>query len=94
MADVLADLEVVLRERFGARPEGSYSATLFADADLLQRKVMEEAFEVCLELGRAAPDRSRVAAEVADLLFHVLAGLVAAGVPLDDVFDELRRRRR
>jgi phosphoribosyl-ATP pyrophosphohydrolase len=94
MAEVLAELEGVLRARLAERPAGSYSATLFDDRELLQRKVMEEAFEVCLEFGRATPARERVAAEVADLLFHVLAALVATDVPLDDVLAELARRRR
>jgi len=94
MADVLEELESLLRERLAARPEGSYSASLFADRELLQRKVMEEAFEVCLELGRATPNRDRVAAEAADLLFHLLAGLVATDVPLDRVVADLRSRRK
>jgi phosphoribosyl-ATP pyrophosphohydrolase len=60
------------------------------------RKIIEEAFELCLELGRAGRDDfapARVAEEAADVVFHVLAGLVAAGVPLEDVLDELWVRR-
>ena len=90
--DVIARLEAVLRSRRAERPEGSYSARLFADPELVQRKVMEEAFETCLELGR--PDRSaeRVASEAADLVFHLVVGLVDAGVPFADVLAELDRR--
>ena len=54
--DVIDRLESVLRSRRAERPEGSYSARLFADPELVQRKVMEEAFETCLELGRTAAD--------------------------------------
>ena len=94
MSDVLAEIEEVLRARMAERPGGSYSVRLFEDHDKLQRKVMEEAFELCLELGRATPNRERVAAEAADLLFHTLVGLVTTGVSLDDVLAELRARRR
>ena len=91
---VLQEVEAVLRaRRDGAAPEGSYSVTLVRDPERAQRKIMEEAFELCLELGRAEVDRGRAAEEAADLLFHVLAGLVGADVPLADVLGELERRR-
>lgn len=92
---VLDQLEAVLVSRRDAgAPEGSYSATLLADPERVQRKIMEEAFELCQELGRPQPEARRTAEEAADLLFHVLAGLVGARVPLADVLAELERRRR
>jgi phosphoribosyl-ATP pyrophosphohydrolase len=94
MSFAIADLEVTLRERRRTRPEGSYSAKLFADRELLQRKVMEEAFETCLELARAPADRRRLASEAADLVFHLLVGLVDSGVSFDDVIRELEQRQR
>jgi phosphoribosyl-ATP pyrophosphohydrolase len=90
----IEELEAVLQDRRRQQPQGSYSATLFADPELVQRKIMEEAFEVCLELGRSQKDRDRVTAEAADLIFHLLAGLVASDVSFADVVDELARRRR
>lgn len=89
----LEDLETVLRSRLVDPPAGSYSATLLIDREQAQRKIMEEAFEFCLELGRSRVDQQRTAAEAADLLFHVLAGLVSAGVGLDRVMAELEARR-
>ena len=90
----IEDLEEVLRARLGADPSESYSARLYADRELLQRKVMEEAFEVCLELGRTPRDRDATVAEAADLVYHLLAGLVQDGISCDDVAAELARRRR
>ena len=90
--DVIDRLEAVLRSRRAERPEGSYSARLFADPELVQRKVMEEAFETCLELGRTPLVPERVASEAADLVFHLVVGLVDAGVPFADVLAELDRR--
>jgi phosphoribosyl-ATP pyrophosphohydrolase len=91
--DVLAALEGVLRSRREHAPEGSYSATLLADPEKASRKIMEEAYEFCLELLRPEFDEARTASEAADLVFHVLAGLVGAGVPLRAVLDELGQRR-
>ena len=95
---VLDELEAVLRSRRDAPPTdgSSYSATLLADPERAQRKIMEEAFEVCLELGRPAGERvpDRIASEAADLVFHLLVALVGAGVPWSAVLDELAARRR
>jgi phosphoribosyl-ATP pyrophosphohydrolase len=89
----ISELEAVLRQRDADRPAGSYTATLLADRERLQRKIMEEAFETCLELGRAEVDDARVVSEAADLLYHLMVGLVACGLSLDDVIGELGRRR-
>jgi phosphoribosyl-ATP pyrophosphohydrolase len=92
--DPLHELEQVLISRRELRPEGSYSAQLFADQERLMRKVMEEAFEVCLELGRAPVNADAVAAEAADLVYHLMAGLVSVDVDLDRVLAVLAARRR
>jgi len=92
--DPLHELEQVLISRRELRPEGSYSAQLFADQERLMRKVMEEAFEVCLELGRAQVNADAVAAEAADLVYHLMAGLVSVDVGLDRVLAVLAARRR
>lgn len=98
-AGILSEVEAVLHDRLHQAPPGSYSATLLRDPELAARKIMEEAFELCLELGRrgadgSSPDRQRVSEEAADVLFHVLAGVVGAGVGLDEVLAELEARRR
>ena len=90
----LEDIEAVLQQRLAEPVEGSYSLTLLTDVELAQRKIMEEAFELCLELGREPQDRQRTVAEAADLFFHALAGLVGAGVSLSAVMSELEARRR
>jgi phosphoribosyl-ATP pyrophosphohydrolase len=90
---ILAELEEVLRTRRTANPDESYTAQLLADPELAQRKIMEEAFEVCLELGRATNDPTLTAQEAADLIYHLMVGLVAVDVPLADVFAVLEGRR-
>jgi phosphoribosyl-ATP pyrophosphohydrolase len=93
---LLDDLEAVLRSRRDTPPSGSYTAELLADPERIQRKIMEEAFELCLELGRAqhGHDPTRVAEEAADVVYHLLVGLVAADVPVADVMAVLEGRRR
>ena len=93
---VVHEIEAVLRDRLAHQPEGSYSLTLLNDVEKVQRKIVEEAFELCLELGRREREDfapQRVAEEAADVLFHVLAALVGAGVPFDAVLAELTERR-
>lgn len=92
-AEILGELESVLRSRRDNPPAGSYSAGLLSDPERASRKIMEEAFEVCWELGRTRVDPDRLASESADLIFHLFTGLVGAGVPVDDVWKELAARR-
>lgn len=87
-------LELLLRARRVDAPTDSYSVTLVTDPEQASRKVIEEAYEVCVELMRPTVDRTRVAEEAADLVFHLLAGLVAVDVPLTAVLAELESRRR
>lgn len=86
-------LEALLRDRRRDPPPGSYSATLVRDPEQATRKIMEEAYELCVELLRPTVDRGRATEEAADLLFHLLAGLVAADVPFVSVLDTLEARR-
>ncbi len=90
----VAELDAFLRGRLAEAPRGSYSYRLLTDPVLVQRKIMEEAFEVCLELGAPQPDASAVAEEAADLVFHLVAALVSAGVAWEDVEAVLRARHR
>lgn len=90
----LDDLESVLRSRRDQPPAGSYTADLLGDPERIQRKIMEEAFELCLELGRAEHSPERTAEEAADVIYHLLVGLVSVGVPLSDVMTVLEERRR
>jgi phosphoribosyl-ATP pyrophosphohydrolase len=93
-ASFLPDLEAFLRTRLADAPAGSYSHTLLTDPVAVQRKVMEEAFEVCLELGAADVDRALLAEEAADLVFHLLCGIVGAGGSWAEVESVLRARHQ
>jgi phosphoribosyl-ATP pyrophosphohydrolase/phosphoribosyl-AMP cyclohydrolase len=77
-----------------AAPPGtrSYVRTLLETPMSAAEKIVEEAGELAFDLAAAAPDRARVVAEAADLIFHVLVGLAGHDVTLADVERELRRR--
>jgi phosphoribosyl-ATP pyrophosphohydrolase/phosphoribosyl-AMP cyclohydrolase len=88
---VLARVAEVIAERRRARPEKSYVVSLL-DAGLpkINGKIAEESRELIEALPQN--DAAHTAHEAADLIFHTLVGLEAAGVPIDDVFAQLRKR--
>ena len=80
-----------IRSRRGGDPQVSYTARLLAEGvDAITAKVTEEAAEtVAAALGETP---ARVAAESADLLYHLLVLWAAVGVEPGDVWAELARR--
>lgn len=89
---VLPALWSVLSDRDDHRPEGSWTAKLLDDPELLQSKVQEEAQELTMAYLQES-DR-RLAEEAADLLYHLLVTLKARGVPPERVLDVLKERMR
>lgn len=81
----------IIARRKRERPEKSYVVSLLdGGLDKVNGKILEEARELVEAL--PAGDPAHTAHEAADLLFHVLVGLEAAGVAPSAVFAELRRR--
>lgn len=92
MADfTLADLERIVASRGATSADTSYTAKLLAGGPpLAAKKLGEEAVEVVI--ASLQRDRTALAAEAADLLYHLLVVLRVGGVALDDVLAELGRR--
>ncbi len=89
---ILSELEATIRERRNADPEASYTARLLASGPRrAAEKVTEEAGEASAAALAGTPDE--LSAEAADLVYHLLALLVARGVPFEDVLAVLRERR-
>jgi phosphoribosyl-ATP pyrophosphohydrolase/phosphoribosyl-AMP cyclohydrolase len=81
----------ILARKADAAASASYTRTLLdAGATAIGAKLREEAEE----LGRALESESdqRVAAEAADLLYHLLVGLASRGVELRTVLETLASR--
>ena len=87
----LGALEGVIARRLADRPEGSYTAQLYAQGPKrMAQKVGEEGLEVALA-AVAASDRELIA-ESADLLYHLLLLLASRGLRLEQVIAELESR--
>jgi len=88
---ILHRLEQVIAARRASTAEKSYTkALLEAGMPKILAKIAEEHGELAAEL--PAGDDAKVVHETADLLFHVMVGLAARGIPLEAVLAELTRR--
>ena len=88
---VVARVADVIATRRRERPEKSYVVSLLdAGMTKINGKIAEESRELTEAL--LEKDAAHTAHEAADLIFHTLVGLEAAGVPIGAVFAELRRR--
>lgn len=84
-------LESVIAQRLADRPEGSYTARLWAQGPTrIAQKVGEEGVEVALAAVTQADDR--LVSESADLLFHLALLLKSRNLSLNAVVHELERR--
>jgi phosphoribosyl-ATP pyrophosphohydrolase len=91
LAEVLERLAATVEARKGADPSTSWTARLLAGGvERAAKKFGEEAVETVIAAVAADPDA--LAAESADLLYHWLVLMAAAGVPLEAVADKLRAR--
>jgi phosphoribosyl-ATP pyrophosphohydrolase len=89
-AEVLTRLAATIESRKGGDPSASYTAKLLADPSLAAKKLGEEAVETVVAATQG--NKSAIAAESADLIYHWLVVLAAAGVSLDDVAAKLEAR--
>ena len=84
-------MNATIAVRVGADPASSYTAKLLAGGPAVAaKKFGEEAVEAVIAAIQADPDA--LAAESADLIYHWLVLLAAAGVPLDAVAAKLEAR--
>jgi phosphoribosyl-ATP pyrophosphohydrolase/phosphoribosyl-AMP cyclohydrolase len=92
IGDVLDEIYAVVDDRRKNPQEGSYTNYLFDKGlDKICKKVGEEATEVVIAAKNGRHDE--VVYEVSDLLYHVCVLLVQQGVTLEDLHEELKRRR-
>jgi phosphoribosyl-ATP pyrophosphohydrolase len=89
-AEVLARLAATIESRKGGDASASYTAQLLADPARAAKKLGEEAVETVIAATQGGGEA--LAAESADLIYHWLVVLAAAGVSLDDVAAKLEAR--
>jgi phosphoribosyl-ATP pyrophosphohydrolase/phosphoribosyl-AMP cyclohydrolase len=93
LGEVLGRLSRVIRERHESRPEGSYTAELFAKGiPRIAQKVGEESTEVVIAATQG--NTVEIAEESADLLYHLLVLWKALGVAPGAVASALERRMK
>ncbi len=92
--EAAAELFATIRQRQeSGDPSGSYVARLLSQGvDRIGKKIGEEATEVVIAAKNG--DRAELAHEVADLWFHTYVLLAQQGMTPEDVWAELRARRR
>jgi phosphoribosyl-ATP pyrophosphohydrolase len=89
----LSDLYHTLESRKSANPASSYTARLIQSGeDEIVKKIGEEAIEVIL--AAKGQGESRIIEEIADLTYHVLVLMVSKGITLQDISNELNKRKK
>ncbi|HEY4243921.1 MAG TPA: bifunctional phosphoribosyl-AMP cyclohydrolase/phosphoribosyl-ATP diphosphatase HisIE [Kofleriaceae bacterium] len=88
---VLSRLAQILRARRDSSAEKSYTKSLLAAGwPKILAKLAEESGELAAEFPEGP--RDAVVHEAADLIFHLMVGLTARDIPIEDVLAELARR--
>jgi phosphoribosyl-ATP pyrophosphohydrolase/phosphoribosyl-AMP cyclohydrolase len=88
---IISRLADVVKARRAQSADKSYVASLLQKGfPKINAKITEEAREVAEAFIEG--DKAHITHEAADVLFHLMVGLEAADVPVQDVFAELRRR--
>ena len=90
MFESLEELVKIIRERKKSSPDTSYTNKLLNDKKLSAEKVREE----IKELLEAVEKNTNKIHESADVLYHLLVYFEANGIKIEDVIDELQKRKK
>ena len=90
MLKILEDLVLLARERRENPVEGSYTNKLLSDKHLSKDKIIEE----INELLESVDQNSNKIHEAADVIYHLIIYLEANNIKIEEVMDELSRRKK
>ena len=90
MLNTLESLFELARERKNTPLEGSYTNKLLSDKSLSKEKVLEE----INELIKAVEENTNKIHEAADVFYHLIMYLEANEVKIEDVMEELNKRKK
>ena len=90
MLNTLENLIKLARERKSSPVEGSYTNKLLNDKSLSKAKVLEEVNELI----EAVEENSNKIHEAADVFYHLLIYLEANDVKIEEVMEELKKRKK
>ena len=88
--NILDDLVKLARQRKSNPFEGSYTNKLLADKSLSKEKVLEE----INELIEAVDKNTNILHEAADVFYHLIMYLEANNVKIEEVMEELNKRKK
>ena len=88
--NILDDLVKLARQRKSNPVEGSYTNKLLADKSLSKEKVLEE----INELVEAVDKNNNFIHEAADVFYHLILYLEANNVKIEEVMEELNKRKK
>ena len=90
MLNTLENLIKLARERKSSPVQGSYTNKLLDDKSLSKAKVLEE----INELIEAVEENTNKIHEAADVFYHLLMYLEANDVKIEEVMEELEKRKK
>ena len=90
MLNTLENLIKLARERKTNPVEGSYTNKLLADKSLSKAKILEEIDELI----EAIEENTNKIHEAADVFYHLFMYLEANDVKIEDVMEELEKRKK
>ncbi len=90
MLNTLENLFNLARERKKTPVAGSYTNKLLGDKSLSKEKVLEEIGELI----EAVDNKSNTIHEAADVFYHLIMYLEANDVKIEDVMNELNKRKK
>ena len=90
MLSTLENLIKLARERKSVPIEGSYTNKLLTDKSLSKAKVLEEVDELI----EAVEEDTNKIHEAADVFYHLLMYLEANDVKIEEVMQELEKRKK
>ena len=90
MLSTLENLFNLARERRRSPVDGSYTNKLLSDKSLSKEKVLEE----INELIEAVENNSNKIHEAADVFYHLIMYLEANDIKIEDVMNELSKRKK
>ena len=90
MLDTLESLFKLARNRKNSPVEGSYTNKLLRDKSLSKEKVLEE----INELIESVEKNTNKIHEAADVFYHLIMYLEANDIKIEDVMEELNKRKK
>ena len=90
MLNVLENLISLARQRKEKPIDNSYTNKLLKDKNLIKAKVLEE----INELIQSVEQNSNKIHEAADVFYHLIIYLESNNIKIEDIMDELKKRKK